>query len=94
MMTKIPELQELATKLVGDGQSPNLYFVSKEGVNICVTRFFETAYTLWQAISRERECETSLEDRRHGTLADVAPDPERGPGLFRQDHCHALGLTR
>ena len=67
---KIKELQELATKMVGDGKNPNLFFVTDRGVTIMVTRSFQTAYSQWQSLAHR---ESALEDRKWGVIASVEP---------------------
>ena len=66
---KIPELNKLATEMVGDGQSPNLFFVSCKGNILLVTTEFDTAYDYWRFMPRD--VETMLEDRLNGVLAST-----------------------
>ena len=71
--SKIKELEELASKVVGDGHGPDLFFVSVEGVVVTVTRNFELAYREWQKYSWKCEVETALENRTYGVICDVSP---------------------
>ena len=74
MKAKIKQLQELATDMVGDGKTPNLFFVSEQGVIITVTRDFEIAYEQWLSLaSGYSRVECALEDRRYGTICSVEP---------------------
>jgi len=52
MKQKIEALEQLARDTVGDGKSPNLFFVSIEGVIITVTRSFNVAYAEWKDLPR------------------------------------------
>ena len=69
---RLAKLEALASELVGDGKTPNLFFVSRVGVGVLmVTRDGEAAHGFWQSLPRN--VETSLEDRRNGTLAAIEP---------------------
>lgn len=87
MKTKIQELQTLASDKIGDGKSPNLFFVTDEGIVVTVTRDFNLAYRQWLRLANQsprREC--ALEDRRAGTLASVEPcSDEKGARLEIHD---------
>ena len=81
---KIAALEDMARTMVGDGGSPNLFFVTDRGVVVSVSRSFDVAYAHWQDLeSLKGEC--ALEDRQTGVLASRSPDEERGPGLFTCD---------
>lgn len=75
---KIKALEQYASEKIGDGKSPNLYFVSegKLGV-VLITRFFDVAYKYWFGLSRVKE--TSLEDRKFGVICST----ERCKGPIR-----------
>ena len=75
MKTKIKELQTLSADMIGDGKSPNLFFVNDQGVTVTITRDFDIAYAEWRKLayfSSGQEC--ALEDRKFGCIASV----ERG----------------
>lgn len=75
---KVPELQALATKMVGDGKSPDLFFVTDQGVVVGVSLSFQAAYSQWLALADRGAVESALENRNYGTLAWMEPpDPER-----------------
>lgn len=76
-MKNIPQLNKLATELVGDGEKINVFFVSL-GSNVqMVTTEFEPAYKLWRTLTRENSsAETYLEDRKWGVIADRSPAAE------------------
>lgn len=79
MVKKVKALQELARKMVGDGKSPNLFFVSVEGVIVHIGRTPTNAYDYWSAVSRNPDNKnTALEDRKHGTIADKQKDRKDG----------------
>lgn len=69
---KITALEELASELIGDGATPNVFFVSmaERGV-IMLTTDGEAAHNFWGALPRN--VETSLEDRHNGTVASTEP---------------------
>lgn len=81
-------LNQMATKLIGDGCEPNLFFVSDyRGNCLTVTANFDVAYSHWKELANSyprREC--NLEDRKNGTLASIETD-ETGL-LMRYDDTH------
>lgn len=85
-MARIEQLEKLATAMVGDGKSPNIFFVGLRGNIIMITTDFDDAYAKWKSISNQRKDQTSLEDRKTGVLASVEPE-EDAPGarLIRID---------
>jgi hypothetical protein len=72
-------LNDLATKLVGDGQEPNMYFVTVEGETITVTKSLAVAHAEWKGIAIYLRQECVLEDRSTGVLACVEPESDE-PG--------------
>ena len=66
---RVPELQKIPVDMVGDGGSPNVFFVTRQGDVQLISIDFEAAYSYWKSISRQRDYETALEDRQHGVLA-------------------------
>jgi hypothetical protein len=87
---KVEEVEAIARKVVGDGKSPNLFFVSQEGVILTVTRDFELAYQQWRALPRN--VETALEDRKNGVIADTGPVEEGSKRLVTTDDSVWMGL--
>ena len=88
MPRKITQLQELASQMVGDGKSPNLFFVTDCSVVVTVTRCFETAYRHWNQLANrfyDERVECSLEDRRYGTICTVEPETENSTKLVAID---------
>jgi len=77
--------------MVGDGGSPNVFFVTRQGDVLLISLDFDAAYSFWKSISRNMEYETGLEDRQYGTLAAVEPrdDADDAP-LIRYDDTHML----
>ena len=65
---RVSQLEKLATEIVGDCESPNVFFVGREGVIELVTTNFDTAYSYFSALPYG--IEKSLEDRRWGVIAD------------------------
>jgi hypothetical protein len=63
---KIGFIEDIARAHVADGKSPNLFFVSQEGVNILITRDWEIAYNAW--IYLPWNVDTALEDRKWGVI--------------------------
>jgi len=80
---RIALVEGLASQLVGDGQEPNVYFVSVKGECELITIHGDVAYDYW--LHLPRNVETSLEDRLTGTLADTAPADDDDPRLITQD---------
>lgn len=78
----VAALDQLARDYVGDGGSPNAFFVSVKGRVLMVSFDFLPAYQTWKAWSSPIEEETTLEDRQHGVLASVEPD--EGTGRLRR----------
>ena len=78
---RIPQLEEMARTMVGDGKAPNLFFVSRKGVILTVTRNYRHAYVQWETMARGMgaRVECALEDRLQGTIASVDTD-EENPG--------------
>lgn len=78
MKIRVEELEKLAAEMIGDGQKPNLFFVSKFDNDthgcIAVTPDFDIAYEIWKKLPTN--CETALEDRMYGTICDNAPHSE------------------
>lgn len=90
---RILDLEDLARRLVGDGKAPNLFFVSRQGTILSVTRDFDAAYAQWAALPRNQE--STLEDRRTGVLASVEPESDRpGARLIVRDDAHLFGPRR
>lgn len=83
MKQKVEQFEQMARDMVGDGKSPNLYFVSEEGVITTVTRDFEAAYLCWSGLGRK--IETCLEDRKNGVLATTTPIEEGSEQLRTYD---------
>lgn len=88
---RIKELNVLATELIGDGKTPNLFFVSIKGDIVLVTPEFDTAHEYWLYLPRT--IETALEDRRNGMLAATEPE-EDGSNVLRtyDNSTHMLHL--
>src|SRR5208283_447941 len=76
---KIAVFENMAREMVGDGKSPNLYFVGVKSVIVTVTRDFKTAYNQWQEMGTSQE--TSLEDRKTGTICTVQPKEDNSTVL-------------
>lgn len=84
MIRKIEALEALARDMVGDGKSPNVYFVTDGGTVTTITRDKDVARRAWEALAARRPLQESmLEDRLTGVLADVGPrSDEPGAPLF------------
>lgn len=76
-MSRIDELEMLASSMIGDGQEPNVFFVTYKGDVVLVTTDGEVAHRMWQEMPRG--VETSLEDRLYGVIASTEPDSDE-PG--------------
>ena len=87
-MKKIPGLEKLASEMVGDGKSPNLFFVTEKGVVTMITRNFNDAYENWD-LNASLGRESALEDRKNGVTCSMEPEEENGR-LVRRDHSHMI----
>lgn len=70
---KIKALEKLASKMIGDGKYPHLFFVSQgaKGV-ILVSRSFQIAYKTWKSL--DHKTEDMLEGRCWGIICDTCPN--------------------
>jgi hypothetical protein len=82
-MNATDHLEQLARDLVGDGLSPNLYFVTEAFRVTTITTDRQLAYLAWRQLAM-RGTPCSLEDREHGVLASLEAR-EAGGGLERRD---------
>lgn len=69
-MKRVKELDKLATEMVGDGNKPNVFFVTHKGKVTTITRHFEVAHREWRKFAMQR-MESALEDRLTGTIASA-----------------------
>ena len=95
MPSKIPALQSLASDVIGDGKSPNLFFVTDRGVTITVTRNFSSAHAEWTKLAnRVPRMESALEDRKTGVIASVEPESDApGARLIAFDDSMQFGYS-
>ena len=56
-----------ASEMVGDCQSPNVFFVTIESNTFLMTEDFDTAYNVW--VNLPKNAESTLEDRQYGVIA-------------------------
>jgi hypothetical protein len=81
---KIEQLEALPRNMVGDGGSPNVFFVSQQPLGVVmITRNALLAYDYWRSLPRD--VETSLEDRQWGVIADNGPEDEGSTKLVVRD---------
>jgi hypothetical protein len=81
---KIRQLEKLACEVIGDGGSPNLYFVTESGRGvILVSRDFDAAYDCWRFLPRS--IETTLEDRKIGVICSTEPEEDDSKKLVTRD---------
>lgn len=74
---QIAELETMARTMVGDSKSPNLYFVTDQGVVTLVTRDIKIGHKAWSDLARRSpRIECALEDRKTGVLASVSPESD------------------
>lgn len=81
--TRIELLEGLASQLIGDGQTPNLFFVTIAGNVQLITREFDTAYDYWRFLPRN--IETTLEDRLTGVICSTEPIEDGSTKLVTYD---------
>lgn len=68
------EANDLARDMVGDDQSPNVFFVTFQGMVRYIYTEFESAYACWRNLTTAEE--TALEDRQYGVICCTEPDEE------------------
>jgi len=81
---KIAQLEDLARDMVGDGQRPNLFFVTLEGSVWTITMSLRDAYASWKDVATHTR-NTTLEDRLHGIVASTYQDPETRRWVIEDD---------
>lgn len=84
-------LEEMARDMVGDGQRPNLYFVTLHGRVIAISTRQETARAIWAELPRDEE--SAVEDRLNGVICSTEPR-EDGRGWIRYDDTQGHCLIR
>ena len=80
---RIQELERMASKMIGDGKSPDLFFVTQKGDVQLIAQDFRVAYRYWKSLPRN--CESSLESRGFGCIGSNEPDEETGLLVFHDD---------
>lgn len=63
-----------ASKMVGDGQFPNVFFVTLGDSTFLMTENFNEAYVTWRALPIVLE--STLEDRLYGVVCSNEPDED------------------
>jgi hypothetical protein len=71
--------------MIGDGQEPDLFFVTVEGDVVVIAQDFAVAYRAWKGYSQPPERETALENRTYGVIASVEPEEEDSSVLVVRD---------
>lgn len=83
---KIEAMEELARTMVGDGKKPNLYFVTRGGTVVNVSRYKRQSYNMWRNLAEQFPNEESaLEDRQTGVIASREPEEEGSTRLVTAD---------
>lgn len=83
---RIEALETLAREMVGDGGTPNAFFVTDGGNVTMVTTNEEEARRAWECLADRLPLqESALEDRQTGVLASVEPEDDDSPRLVRCD---------
>jgi hypothetical protein len=70
----IPQFEDLARDMVGDGKDPDVFFVSRKGTIELVTSVPQMAYDYWRSLPIS--VETALENRQWGTICSNEPDSD------------------
>ena len=81
-------MDELATTTVGDGKSPNIYFVSKDAKVICMTTSYQLARKTWEDLPTN--VETAMEDRKYGVIASNEPEENGSKRLVLIEDFHTF----
>jgi hypothetical protein len=88
----IKQLNTLARNMVGDGQKPNVYFVTVQGNSVLIATDFAQAYGYWRSLANSRT-ESALEDRQIGVIADAGYLNEGAPTRWEvRDDSRHFGL--
>lgn len=91
-------LNAMASKIIGDGGTPNLFFVTDQGETVTITRSFQVAYAQWLALARDAiamRIECTLEDRQTGVLCSVGPESDnKGARMLRVDDSSKMLRTQ
>jgi hypothetical protein len=81
---KIKQLNELASTMVGDGDSPDVFFVTdKNGDVAMITVDFERAYSFWNDLPKTEQ--STLENRKWGVICSTEPRNENDSRLVTMD---------
>ena len=87
---KIEQLEQLARDLIGDGKTPNIFFVTFSANVILITTDKFIAYEVWKKLPKS--IESSLEDRRHGCICTTEPLEDDTRRLTTIDDFHNFRL--
>lgn len=91
----IKQLNALATELVGDGQRPDLFFVTDQGNVVTVTTSARIAYDHWRQLAARRPMvECALESRQIGCVATIEPVEDGSPKLGVYDDSNMIRELR
>ena len=72
--------------MIGDGKSPNLFFVTENGVTVTITRNYAAAYFEWRNLAwNYPRIECALEDRKFGVIASQEPESDTINKLIIRD---------
>jgi hypothetical protein len=85
------QLDKLASELVADGKTPNLFFVTVKADCLLATRDFDLAYAYWRQLPRD--VETMLEDRLIGVICSTEPVEEHSTKLITYDDSYMARKT-
>lgn len=85
---RIDQLEALASDMIGDGQTPDVFFVTRKGNVILVTTEFDVAYERWEQLPRNQE--SSLENRTWGCICTVEPESDDSKRLIVVDDSYSF----
>ncbi len=89
--SRLQALESLASETIGDGKTPNIFFVTVEGRVVVVTQDLMIAKQAWGLFAESMDIETSIEDRLVGVLASIEPDSdEKDADLIRIENFDML----
>jgi len=71
----VKQLEQLASELIGDGHTPDIFFVTKKGKVRMITLDFQDAYHKWKEIA-SKQVECALENRTWGVICSFEQDEE------------------
>lgn len=92
-MVRFECLEQLARELIGDGKTPDLFFVTDGGNVVTITADYRVARIHWERLrARYPLQECALENRTYGVIASVEPEEDGDSQLVVSDDSESFLL--